>query len=79
MSSRILLVNFTKAEADKLKMPETIELNRGYLSDILPDDDESFESEDKKDVLRKIYRAYFPLAIHEYKAIFVKLHTTPDV
>jgi hypothetical protein len=77
MLSRILLVNFTQNETDKLKLPEKVEINRGYLSDILPY--EKNYNEDYGETLKKMFRAYFPLAIHEYKAIFIKLHTVPNL
>jgi hypothetical protein len=77
MLTRILLVNFTKNETDKLKVPENVEIHRGYLSDIISHEKDYDEDYDK--FLGKTFKAYFPLAIHEYKAIFVKLHTVPDL
>jgi hypothetical protein len=78
MQTRILLINFTQNEADKLKLPEKVEVHRGYLSDVLPHEKDYGE---KKfgDSLKKMFKAYFPLAIHEYKAIFIKMHTVPDL
>lgn len=77
MKTRVLLINFTKAESDKIKLPPNVDVHRGYLSDLLPY--EKTYDEDFSKTLGKMYKAYFPLAIHEYKVIFVKLHTVPDL
>src|SRR3989344_2944081 len=73
--SRILLVNFTKTEAEKLKIPATVEVDRGYLTDLLP----NTEYEDTDKDIAHMFKAYFPFAIHEYKANFIKLTTIPDL
>ena len=78
MTSRILLINFTQNEADKLKLLEKVEVHRGYLSDVLPYE-KNYEDKKFGDTLKKMFKVYFPLAIHEYKAIFIKLHTVPDL
>lgn len=78
MTSRILLINFTQNEADKLKLPEKVEVHRGYLSDVLPYE-KNYEDKKFGDTLKKMFKVYFPLAIHEYKTIFIKLHTVPDL
>lgn len=73
MKTRILLINFTQAEAEKMKLPPNVDIHRGYLSDILQYD--KVYNEEFNVTLGKMHKAYFPLAIHEYKVIFVKLHT----
>lgn len=78
MLSRILLINFTQNEADKLKLPEKVEVHRGYLSDVLPYE-KNYEDKTFGDTLKKMFKVHFPLAIHEHKAIFIKLHTVPDL
>lgn len=77
MKTRILLINFTKTEADKIKIPANVDLDRGYLSDLQKY--EKTYDEDFAKTLGKMYKAYFPLAIHEYKVIFIKLHTVTDL
>lgn len=78
MQTRILLINFTKAEAGKLKLPANVEVDRGFLSDVLPNE-KNYGIKDFGEVLKKTFKAYFPLAIHEYKTVFIKLHTVPDL
>jgi len=78
MISRILLINFTQSEADKIKLPEKVEIHRGYLSDILPHG-KDFSDKDFNYGLQKMFKVYFPLAIHEYKVIFIKLQTVPEL
>ncbi|GEM_PF-2321395 len=78
MKTRILLINFTQAEAEKVKLPPNVDLHRGYLTDLLPYE-KTYGEEDFGKTLGKMYKAYFPLAIHEYKVIFAKLHTIPDL
>ncbi len=77
MKTRILLINFTKTEAEKIKLPPNVDIHRGYISD-LSEYDKTF-NEKSSEALGKMYQAYFPLAVHEYKAIFVKLHTVPGL
>ncbi len=77
MKTRVLLINFTQAEADKIKVPPSVDIHRGYLSDLLPY--EKIYNEEFNKTLGKMCQAYFPLAIHEYKVIFVKLHTVPGL
>ncbi len=77
MKTRVLLINFTKTETDKIKPPSDVDIHRGYLSDLLPY--KKKYNEDLSETLGKTYQAYFPLAIHEYKVIFIKLHTVPGL
>lgn len=70
MKSKILLINFSKAEAEYLER-RGLECHLGYLSDIY----ELIGYEDKKTV----FDFYFPLAIYEYKAVFLKLTKKPSL
>ena len=78
MKTRILLINFTLSESEKIKLPSNVDIHRGYLTDLL-EYEKTYGEEDFSKTLSKMYKAYFPLAIHEYKVIFVKLHTIPDL
>jgi hypothetical protein len=73
MASRILLVNFTQNEADKLKsVPLTFD--RGYLSDV---ESQSVPANSK--LIEEHLKYYFPLSIYEYKAIFFNLNNDPEI
>jgi len=78
MLTRILLINFTEAEADKIKLPEKVEIHRGYLSDVLPHE-KYIGNRELGDAIKELFKVYLPLAIHEYKAIFIKLQTAPEL
>lgn len=71
MNQKILLINFTKTESDKLKsLP--LEVDRGYLSNISGD---IGSIEYLKENIGKLITYYFPYSIHEYKVIFVNFST----
>ncbi len=70
MKSKILLINFEKSDAEYLER-RGIECHLGYLSD-------SYEliGIDKKE---EVFDYYFPLAIYEYKTVFLKLTKNPPL
>lgn len=71
MNSKILLINFTQREADKFAgFP--LEVDRGYLSD-LAGNAKSLES------IGDAVKCYFPLAIHEYKAICINYQNSKEI
>jgi len=63
MSSRILLINFTQKEIDKIKDLPII-FDRGYISNFSKAPDLFY---------------YFPLSIHEYQAIFINLRKNSEI
>jgi len=84
MPSRILLINFTKKEADKLSdLPLTIE--RGYLSDIkelskkeaVMSSYSGYNDEEKRRVSNIDF--YFPHPVYEYKALFLNLNNNSEI
>lgn len=86
MSSKILLVNFSKKESEKI-MALNLLVDRGYFSDIkrltkqeaignLYDDEK--QKENGLAPLDNI-QFYFPLPIYEYKAVFINLNNNNNL
>ncbi len=81
MNSKILLINFTEKEAEKLS-PLSLVIDRGFLSDV--------EKVTKVEVIANTYSKYktdeeverpvnsldfyFPYPVYEYKAVFINLN-----
>ena len=73
MASRILLINFTQDEADRLRiLPLTFD--RGYLSDV---ESQSITANSK--TVEENLKFYFPYSIYEYKSIFLNLNNNPEI
>ncbi|MCP6718954.1 MAG: hypothetical protein KJI71_01805 [Patescibacteria group bacterium] len=71
MQSKILLINFTENEAEKLKDLPLI-VDRGYLSDVRG----KIKSREE---IGSTIKCFFPLSIHEYKAVFINFQNNSAI